>query len=200
MIKIKLRKLSFAQTPPQDPLKRKGKKRGPWAYVTPEAKSERRQLKLREAISVCESTEIAKIAGNPVANALSLFDLLLLKSGNNVRTFLSEIKELVERIREKTSTMLSVANNEDKLNDDVVDLNGELLCDVLALNSGFYRVNEAVCLEEPESEERNPSETFEIEGALEPPQKRQKTDGALEEGEERIFIFIVISRVARAIV
>ncbi|XP_003424758.1 uncharacterized protein LOC100679300 isoform X2 [Nasonia vitripennis] len=173
------------KTPLQDPLKRKGKKRGPWAYVTPEAKSERRQLKLREAISVCENTEIAKIAGKPVANALSLFDLLLLKSGNNVRTFLSEIKELVERIREKTSTMLSIANNEDKLNENVVDLNGELLCDVLALNSGFYRVNEAVCSEEPETEERNPSETFEIEGEI-PPPKKQKTDGVLEEGKENI--------------
>lgn len=122
-----------------------------------------------------------------MANALSLFDLLLLKSGNDVRTFLSEIKELVERIREKTGTMLSVANNEDKLNDDVVDLNGELLCDVLALNSGFYRVNEAVCLEEPETEERNPNESFEIEGGLEPPQKMQKINGALE-GKEKIFI------------
>lgn len=174
----------FPQTPPQDPLKRKGKKRGPWAYVTPEAKSERRQLKLREAMSVCESSEIAKIAGKPVADSLSLFDLLVLKSGNNVRTFLSEIKELVERIREKTGTMLSVANNEDKLNDDVVDLNGELLCDVLALNSGFYRVNEAVCLEEPEVEERNPSENFESETGHEPPIKRLKTESGLEEGEE----------------
>lgn len=152
--------------------------------MTPEAKSERRQLKLREAISVCENAEIAKIAGKPVANSLSLFDLLVLKSENNVRMFLSEIKELVERIREKTSTMLSVASNDDKLNDDVVDLNEEILCDVLALNSGFYKVNEVVYNEEPEAEERNCSENFELEEAIEPPLKVQRADNALEDGKD----------------
>ena len=137
-------------------------------------------MKLQEAISVCESREIAKIAGKPVVNSLSLFELLVLKSENNVRTFLSEIKELIEKVREKTNTMLSVANNQDKLNEDVVDLNEELLCDVLALNSGFYRVNETVCLDD--TEERHSSEHFEIEGKLEPPRKVLKTEG--EEGKE----------------
>ncbi|XP_011496928.1 PREDICTED: uncharacterized protein LOC105361448 isoform X2 [Ceratosolen solmsi marchali] len=174
------------QTPPQDPLKRKGKKRGPWAYVTPEAKSERRQMKLQEAISVCEGAEIAKIAGKPVVNSLSLFDLLILKSENNVRTFLTEIKELVERIREKTGTMLSAANNEDKLNDDVVDLNEELLCDVLALNSGFYRVNEALNIEEIDTEERNSNENFEMESSTEPPLKVQKSETVLEEAKDNL--------------
>jgi hypothetical protein len=138
-------------------------------------------VKLQEAISVCEGSEIAKIAGKPVANSVSLFDLLVLKSENNVRTFLAEIREFVERVREKTGTMLSAANNEDKLNDDVVDLNEELLCDVLALNSGFYRVNESLNIEEMDTEERHSNENFE--SSVEPPLKVPKTETVLEEGK-----------------
>ncbi|XP_014205528.1 uncharacterized protein LOC106637311 isoform X2 [Copidosoma floridanum] len=161
------------QTTPHDSLKRKGKKRGPWAYTTPEAKSERRQLKLREAMSACESSEIAKVAAKPVVSSLSLFDLLILKSENNVRTFLSEIKQLVERVREKTSTMLTAVGNEN--DDQVVDLNEELLCDVLELNSGFYRVNEPLVTEEAETE-----------SSTEPPLKMQKTDDHFEEAKENV--------------
>lgn len=151
--------------------------------MTPEAKSERRQLKLREAIAVCESAEIAKIAGKPVASAISLFDLLCLKSDNDPRTFLSELRELVARVRDKAGTMLSATSGEDRDDDDVVDLNGELLCDVLALNSGFYRVCEPVCLPGEEGEEGQ-----EEEEASEPPLKMQKTEPELEEGDNGSYI------------
>ncbi|XP_043490114.1 uncharacterized protein LOC122516402 isoform X2 [Polistes fuscatus] len=129
------------QTNNQDPLKRKGKKRGPWAYVTPEAKSERRKVKLREAISVCEDIEIIKIAAKPVLNAQSLYELLVLKSENNVRNFLQEVKQLMDKIREKAGEMLSLVNNDKESDEDLIDIKEELLCNALGVNPGLYKIN-----------------------------------------------------------
>lgn len=161
------------QTPTQDPLKRKGKKRGPWAYVTPEAKSERRQMKLKEAISVCENFEVIKIAAKPVLDAQSLFELLVLKSDSNVRTFLGELKELMDKIREKARIMLTVSNDDEKPNKDVIDLNEELLCDALGLNPGLYKINNSAFKKE---EER-------ICSSDEPPLKLQKIEHSEESKE-----------------
>lgn len=162
----------------QDPLKRKGKKRGPWAYVTPEAKSERRQIKLREAISVCEDLEIIKIAAKPVLNAQSLFDLLVLKSENNVRNFLGELKQLMDKIREKTKTMLTIINNDEETNKDLIDISEESLCDALGLNPGLYKINN----EALKKVDTSICTTYENE---EPPLKRQKTDNS-EDGKENM--------------
>ncbi|XP_076247227.1 uncharacterized protein LOC143187117 [Calliopsis andreniformis] len=166
----------------QDPLKRKGKKRGPWAYVTPEAKSERRQIKLREAISVCEDLEIIKIAAKPVLNAQSLFDLLVLKSENNVRNFLDELKQLMNKIREKVGAMLTVANSIEESNNDLIDISEESLCDALGLNPGFYRINNDAL----KHVDISVCGTYEN---GEPPLKLQKTDNsedAKENMEERM--------------
>ncbi|XP_043283570.1 uncharacterized protein [Venturia canescens] len=161
----------------QDPLKRKGKKRGPWAYVTPEAKSERRQSKLKEAISVCENLEIVKIAAKPVLNAQSMFDLLILKSDHNVRNFLTELKNLMNKIRQQVGTMLSTANEIDSDNYDLVNLDEDVLCDALGLDPGLYRINnEAFNKSEEIFDELNTS----IE---EPPMKLQKTHNSEESKE-----------------
>lgn len=159
-----------------DSFKRKGKKRGPWAYITPEAKSERRQVKLKEAISVCESQEIINIAAKPVLNAQSLFDLLVIKSNNNVRNLLGELKDFMEKIRERVGGMLSVASDEDKLTSDMIDLNEDLLCDALGLNPGLYRIGSQVL--------RNFNEPIDpTEG---PQSKRQKVDKAVEDSKENL--------------
>ncbi|XP_015172909.1 PREDICTED: uncharacterized protein LOC107064591 [Polistes dominula] len=129
------------QSSNQDPLKRKGKKRGPWAYVTPEAKSERRKVKLKEAISVCEDTEIINIAAKPVLNAQSLYDLLVLKSDNNVRNFVQEVKQLMDKIREKAGEMLSLVNNDKESDENLIDIKEELLCNALGINPGLYKIN-----------------------------------------------------------
>ncbi|XP_076661511.1 uncharacterized protein LOC143365321 [Halictus rubicundus] len=162
----------------QDPLKRKGKKRGPWAYVTPEAKSERRQIKLREAISVCEDLEIIKIAAKPVLNAQSLFDLLILKSENNVRNFLNELKILMGKIREKAGVMLTLANSDKESNKDLIDISEESLCDVLGLNPGLYTINNDA-LKKVDTPACN---TYE---SSEPPLKLQKTENS-EDAKENI--------------
>ncbi|XP_031830563.1 uncharacterized protein LOC116426147 [Nomia melanderi] len=162
----------------QDPLKRKGKKRGPWAYVTPEAKSERRQIKLREAISVCEDLEIIKIAAKPVLNAQSLFDLLILKSENNVRNFLDELKLLMGKIREKAATILTIANSNEELNKDLIDISEESLCDVLGLNPGLYKINNDAL-----KKVDTPVCSTYVNG--EPPLKLQKTDNS-EDAKENI--------------
>ncbi|XP_076752984.1 uncharacterized protein LOC143424658 isoform X2 [Xylocopa sonorina] len=162
----------------QDPLKRKGKKRGPWAYVTPEAKSERRQIKLREAISVCEDLEIIKIAAKPVLNAQSLFDLLVLKSESNVRNFLDELKQLMEKIREKAGAMLTIANNDNESNKDLIDISEESLCDALGLNPGLYKINN----EALKKVDTPICTTYENE---EPPLKLQKIDNS-EDGKENM--------------
>lgn len=135
------REPELKQSNNQDPLKRKGKRRGPWAYVTPEAKSERRQVKLKEALAVCENVEIIKIAAKPVLNAQSLFDLLMLKSDYDVKTFLNELKILMSKIREKTSIMLTIVDNDEKQSKDLIEINEELLCDALGINPGLYRMN-----------------------------------------------------------
>lgn len=167
----------------QDPLKRKGKKRGPWAYVTPEAKSERRQSKLKEAISVCENLEIIKIAAKPVLNAQSIFDLLILKSDHNVRNFLSELKNLMNNIRQQVGTMLSTVNEIEADNYDLVNINEDILCDALGLDPGLYRINnEAFKKSEEIFDELNTSNE-------EPPMKLQKTlnpDESKEHFEERM--------------
>ncbi|OAD62286.1 hypothetical protein WN48_06803 [Eufriesea mexicana] len=166
----------------QDPLKRKGKKRGPWAYVTPEAKSERRQIKLQEAISVCEDLEIIKIAAKPVLNAQSLFDLLVLKSENNVRIFLDELKQLMDKIREKAGTILTVTNSDEESNKDLIDINEESLCDALGLNPGLYKINN----EALKKVDTSICTTYEN---GEPPLKLQKTDNsedAKDNMEERM--------------
>ncbi|CAK9816541.1 Zinc finger protein 839 [Anthophora plagiata] len=162
----------------QDPLKRKGKKRGPWAYVTPEAKSERRQIKLREAISVCEDLEIIKIAAMPVLNAQSLFDLLVLKSENNVRNFLNELKQLMNTIREKAGAILTVANSGEESSKDLIDIGEESLCDALGLNPGVYKINN----EALKKVDTPICSTYDNE---EPPLKLQKTDTS-EDGKENI--------------
>ncbi|KAK1132286.1 hypothetical protein K0M31_016406 [Melipona bicolor] len=166
------------QSGSQDPLKRKGKKRGPWAYVTPEAKSERRQIKLREAISVCEDFEIIKIAAKPVLNAQSLFDLLVLKSENNVRNFLDELKQLMDKIREKAGAMLTLVNNNEESSKDLIDINEESLCDALGLNPGLYRINN----EALKKVDTSICTSYENEG---PPLKLQKIDNS-EDGKENI--------------
>ena len=162
----------------QDPLKRKGKKRGPWAYVTPEAKSERRQIKLREAISVCEDLEIIKIAAKPVLNAQSLFDLLVLKSENNVRNFLDELKQLMDKIREKAGTMLTSMNSDEESNKDLIDISEESLCDALGLNPGLYKINN----EALKKVETPICSTYD---SREPPHKLQKIDNS-EDGKENL--------------
>lgn len=166
----------------QDPLKRKGKKRGPWAYVTPEAKSERRQVKLKEAISVCEDIEIINIAAKPVLNAQSLFDLLVLKSENNVRNFLQELKQLMDKIREKVGVMLSLANIDKGLDKDLIDINEELLCDALGVNPGLYKINN-------DALKHHSEETSNVYINEEPPLKLQKTanpEESKENNEERM--------------
>ncbi|KAF7403135.1 hypothetical protein HZH66_005402 [Vespula vulgaris] len=166
----------------QDPLKRKGKKRGPWAYVTPEAKSERRKVKLKEAISVCEDIEIIKIAAKPVLNAQSLYDLLVLKSENNVRNFLQEVKQLMDKIREKVGEMLSLADTDKGSDKDLVDINEELLCDALGVNPGLYKINNDALKSYDE-------ETSNIYINEEPPVKLRKTansEESKENNEERM--------------
>ena len=118
---------------PQDLLKRKGKKRGMHVYVA-EQKTKGRRTTLRDSINACTTEEIAEVAGEKITSSMSVFDFIVKKSGNNVRSFLTELKELGESLCQKVSTMLSVANNEEKHNDDVVDLNDAVLCDILALN------------------------------------------------------------------
>ncbi|XP_012276900.1 uncharacterized protein LOC105697810 [Orussus abietinus] len=167
------------QTFAQDPLKRKGKKRGPWAYVTPEAKSERRQTKLKEAISVCENVEIAKIAAKPVLGAQSLFELLVLKSESNVRTFLDELKELMHSVRKKAGVMLTLATDGERTNEDVIDLSEELLCDALGLNPGLYTINCAALRKSEPSLNGSLSE--------EPPQKMQRVLLPDKHAEEKFF-------------
>nr|XP_012148477.1 PREDICTED: uncharacterized protein LOC100878977 [Megachile rotundata] len=162
----------------QDPLKRKGKKRGPWAYVTPEAKSERRQIKLREAISVCEDLEIIKIAAKPVLNAQSLFDLLVLKSENNVRNFLDELKQLMDKIREKAGTMLTTANSDEESNKDLIDISEESLCDALGVNPGLYKINN-------EALKKIDTPICSTYDNREPPLKLQKIDNS-EDGKENL--------------
>lgn len=93
---------------------------------------------------MCENVEIINIAAKPVLNALSLYELLILKSENNVRNFLDELKKLMDKIREKAGNMLAVACDDDGPSDDVIDLSEDLLCDSLGLNPGLYRINNSV--------------------------------------------------------
>ncbi|XP_011310950.1 uncharacterized protein [Fopius arisanus] len=160
-----------------DSFKRKGKKRGPWAYATPEAKSERRQTKLREALSVCDSGEISKIAAKPVLNAQSLFDLMAIKSDNNVKLFLTELKVFMEKIREQAGIMLSPVVDGDK-EQNLIELRDELLCDALGLVPGLYSVNDDV-FKKPE-----PYHNLDMAVPEEPPLKLQKLRN--DEGKENI--------------
>ncbi|XP_015118720.1 uncharacterized protein LOC107042250 [Diachasma alloeum] len=158
-----------------DSFKRKGKKRGPWAYVTPEAKSERRQAKLREALSVCDSGEISKIAAKPVLNAQSLYDLMAVKSDNNVKIFLNELKVFMEKIREQAGVMLSPIIDKEK-ESNLIELRDELLCDALGLVPGVYSVNEEVF--------KKPEPYHDATVPEEPPLKLQKLRN--DEGKENI--------------
>lgn len=130
-----------------DQYKRKGKKRGPWAYATPEAKSERRQKKLQEAISVCDNTEIINNAAIPVLNAKSLFDLIQIKTSNNVRMMIDELKILINDFKNNSSLMLTQLNDEqvnNEVNDDIIDIHDELLCSILDLSPNSYLIKSQV--------------------------------------------------------
>ncbi|XP_034938730.1 uncharacterized protein [Chelonus insularis] len=164
-VETELKRPTFSQ----DQFKRKGKKRGPWAYITPEAKSERRQIKLKEALSACDSGEILKIAAKPVLNAQSLFDLMMLKSESCLKTFLNELKTLVEKAREQVSAILTPTNDEEK-EEDVLQLDDDLLCNTLGLAPGVYNVNSEVF--KKSSEIYNTS--FTATTVDEPPLKLQK--------------------------
>lgn len=127
-----------------DPLKRKGKKRGPWAYVTPEAKSERRQMKLKEAISVCENSEITKIAAKPVLNAQSLFNLLVLKSENSMENFISELQTLLDDIRTNVGGVLSAETEKGKSCSESFEIADKQVCSILDIDPGLYSLKENI--------------------------------------------------------
>ncbi|CAG5096051.1 Similar to ZNF839: Zinc finger protein 839 (Homo sapiens) [Cotesia congregata] len=165
---------------PQDQFKRKGKRRGPWAYITPEAKSERRQIKLKEALVACDTEEILKIAAKPVLNAQSLFDLMVIKSDNCLKTFLSELKTLVDTARERVSTMLSPENDDEDKDEHVLELNDDLLCDTLGLVPGYYNVNEEIF----KSSNQFYNTSFTTSTDEEPPSKLSKIDN--DDGKENI--------------
>lgn len=144
-----------------DTLKRKGKKRGPWG--TPEEKSARRQEKLKNAIAVCEKNEICNIAAKPVLNALSLFDLMVLKSENNVMNFMRILKDLMNNVRERASSMLTTPNEDERNTPDIMDLNDDLLCDALGLNPGLYKINNVFARKESNIEDEPPLKKAKIE-------------------------------------
>ena len=168
----------------QDPLKKKGKKRGPWAYATPEAKSERRQEKLQAAISICENNEIIKVAAKPVVNAGSMFDLMLLKCDSNVGTFLVELAGLMQKIHEQASTMLIPVVDGENHDSDIINLNDKALCATLGLLPGFYKINNEAFKKSEDND--SPEEDDEME---EPDIKKQRVhnddvcDGIMESSD-----------------
>ncbi|XP_046383056.1 uncharacterized protein LOC124153751 [Ischnura elegans] len=68
------------------PYRRRGRRRGPHAYMTPEARSERRLAKLRELVGTCEPREVVEVAGSIVADSLTSWELLLLRAEGSHRT------------------------------------------------------------------------------------------------------------------
>ena len=150
---------------PQDRFKWKGQKRGMHLH-TPEQKAKRRRITLRNSLNACTTEEIDEVAGEKITSSMSVFDFIVKKSGNNVRSLLTELKKLGESLRQKVSTMLPVANNEEK-HEDVVDLNDKVLCDILALNSGFYKIEKPFWEETKtdEGQERKLTETSEVDSS-----------------------------------
>lgn len=169
-----------------DTLKRKGKKRGPWG--TPEEKSARRQEKLKNAIAVCEKNEVCNIAAKPVLNAMSLFDLMILKSENNAMNFMRELKDLMSNVRERASGMLTIATDEERNNTDIMDLNDDLLCDALGVNPGLYRISNHVFGKEEEEEEtiaeQTPLKKAKIENIEEEHQLEERASSGFSDGSD----------------
>lgn len=127
----------------QDPLKRKGKKRGPWAYATPEAKSRRRQEKLQEAMAVCEREEIIKVVEKKL-DVQSLFELIAKKYDDNASSFLDYAKLFGEQMREKTNATLMPMNVSAEKDEKTIALYDERLAIYLGIDPGVYKINDKI--------------------------------------------------------
>ncbi|KAJ4431631.1 hypothetical protein ANN_20230 [Periplaneta americana] len=131
------------------PGRRRGKRRGPWAYTTPEARSQRRKGKLREVLVTCEANELAEVAGPAVAGVVSLWDLMLMRveavrtEESYVVTLFEELQALLEKVRAVASEILKpLADVKEDSKEHQFELQDELLCTTLGLASGTYLVDD----------------------------------------------------------
>lgn len=128
--------------------RRRGKRRGPWAYTTPEARSQRRKGKLREVLATCEANELAEVAGPAVAGVLSLWDLLLLRveavraEESYVVTLCDELQSLLEKVQAVASEILKPLDDKAERKEHQLELQDKLLCATLGLASGTYLVDD----------------------------------------------------------
>lgn len=137
--------------------RRRGKRRGPWAYMTPEARSERRKIKLREALGPCEAKELSEVAGPAVAGVMSLWELLLLRvetvrtEESLMATLCEELRALLEKVQAVASEVLQPIDTSTenpssddptskKIKEEHMELQDELLCHALGLPSGVYHI------------------------------------------------------------
>ncbi|KAJ9597604.1 hypothetical protein L9F63_011549, partial [Diploptera punctata] len=146
--------------------KRRGKRRGPWAYATPEARSQRRKGKLREVLGTCEANELAEVAGPAVASVLSMWDLLLLRveavraaEESYVATLCDELQALLEKVRAIATEILKPLNLHTNNKERQFELQDELLCTTLGVASGTYIVDDTKLQRTiPKTEEDEPLE------------------------------------------
>ena len=150
----------------KDTLKRKSKKVH-WTNATPHEKSLRRQEKLREAIAICrreDENEVITVAAKPVVELLPLYDLMMLKAENNTAKFLKELKGFLNTVREKSQNFVAAVSEEDKSNSEINFLEDPVICEILGLNPGEFKINVNTFAKE------------EINGNKEPPMKKIKME------------------------
>ncbi|XP_047099855.1 uncharacterized protein LOC124717146 isoform X1 [Schistocerca piceifrons] len=141
---------------------RKKKRRGPWAYITPEARSQRRKEKLREMLVTCEPVEVAEVCGRTVCGSLSLLELLWLRlEAVHANRLLEELAALVGEARTLLGSALTKDESDDKmgssLDDEHVEVCGDVLCVAMGLECGRYRVDTSKLRPPPHPEEPPPS-------------------------------------------
>ncbi|KAK7863285.1 hypothetical protein R5R35_005329 [Gryllus longicercus] len=155
--------------------RRRGKRRGPWAYTTPEARSERRKVKLREALATCEAAELSEVAGPAVAGVMSLWELLLLRvesvrtEESLMATLCEELRALLEKVQSVAGEVLQPAQCEEiSTKEEQLELQDEILCNALGLPCGKYQIVDDHLLT------RRAQSGFDMK--VEPPLKRLKCD------------------------
>ncbi|XP_071441406.1 uncharacterized protein [Hetaerina americana] len=93
------------------PYRRRGRRRGPHAYMTPEARSERRLAKLRELVGTCEPKEVIEVAGSIVADSLTSWEMLLLRAEGSHRSGISTSTAHIGTVCQELRSLLKEASN-----------------------------------------------------------------------------------------
>ncbi|XP_063237903.1 uncharacterized protein LOC134539647 [Bacillus rossius redtenbacheri] len=167
------------------PGRRRGKRRGPWAHLSPEVRSQRRKIRLKELLATYTAEELAEVCGPAVAGLLPLWDLLLMRAeavradDTCLAAVLEEVQALLGRLQAVAGDVLLPVDDPAGRRLHRLEIQDKTICALLDIPCGVYAVDDR-CL-------RTRDQHVSFDG--EPYGKRSKLmeeDEDVSEGDEKL--------------